>query len=332
MKKTLVAVAVLAASGASIAQVTVSGAYAYGFRTTHTASTATVAGSDSSGFGVDTSMLKFSASEDLGGGNKVSAYMQIDGLNRADGAKGGDSNITFATASFGTFILGLEESADFMTRSTGNAGGVDFNGKLYAAKAGGATDDFWWQYPVTKELTFAYDLSEAGLEGFGAGSAGAATVTKQRQSQYRLNYASGPIKATVRYAMYDAKTAASTTSAEADNRLRLAGTYDFGVAKIGAAYNNLTYSANTAGTGQRTDTAVSVGVPLGALVLGANYGERKWDTVPGKANGTINGWGLSADYSLSKRTSINTYYTSYNKSVAETEKNNEFWLVLGHTF
>jgi len=49
MKKTLVAMAVLAASGASFAQATLTGSYAFGYATTSSA-----AGAKSSGLGTDT--------------------------------------------------------------------------------------------------------------------------------------------------------------------------------------------------------------------------------------------------------------------------------------
>jgi hypothetical protein len=55
MKKTLIALAVLASSGASFAQVTITGNLAMGYRAT------TAPAGDASGFGVDTSQINFSA-------------------------------------------------------------------------------------------------------------------------------------------------------------------------------------------------------------------------------------------------------------------------------
>ena len=74
MKKTLVALAVLAASGASFAQVSLSGEFAYGYSATTDA-----AGLKKSGGGLDTAQLVFSAKEDLGGGTSVAVTMKTDG-------------------------------------------------------------------------------------------------------------------------------------------------------------------------------------------------------------------------------------------------------------
>lgn len=82
MKKTLLAMAVLAASGASFAQVTISGSLIMGYKATKSTGTSDVvapgpfvvnratSGADASGFGVDTSEIDFAIAEDLGGGAK----------------------------------------------------------------------------------------------------------------------------------------------------------------------------------------------------------------------------------------------------------------------
>ena len=90
MKKTLVALAVLAASGASFAQVTLSGEFAYGFLATTDG-----AGNTASGLGIDTGLLVFSAKEDLGGGYMAEATMKTDS---SSGRSNGISNATAKTA------------------------------------------------------------------------------------------------------------------------------------------------------------------------------------------------------------------------------------------
>jgi predicted porin len=72
MKKTLVALAVLAASGASFAQATITGTYAFGYASTTGGGVAA-----SSGLGTDTADINFAASENLGGGMTASAKMGI---------------------------------------------------------------------------------------------------------------------------------------------------------------------------------------------------------------------------------------------------------------
>ncbi|MFZ4540096.1 porin, partial [Propionivibrio sp.] len=73
MKKTLVALAVLAASGASMAQVTMTGTFNFGVIAI-TAGKASATGTtvSSSGLGVHTSEVYLNVKEDLGGGMGLS--------------------------------------------------------------------------------------------------------------------------------------------------------------------------------------------------------------------------------------------------------------------
>jgi hypothetical protein len=347
MKKTLVALAALAATGA-FAQVAVTGTLSMGYKAVHTAALNNgTSGSDTSGLGIENTTIRFQASEDLGGGTKVTATMGLGGETGQTAAQGmnrgfmtgGDTNLTVDTASMGKFQLDTSESPDFITRSTGNAGGADMAGKMFAERVGGATDVFIWSYPITSSVVFQYDISEAALEGLGAGSQGSAAVTAQRQSQYRVNYSSGPVALSVRYATYDS----SNVTGSNNNRVRFAGTYDLGVVKMGAAYSQL----NNTNGGSRTDTGFSIGVPMGALKLGANVVQRQTSSYIAFSNTTgvatnyidqtVNGYGLTADYALSKQTSINLSYASWNQyaktaATGESERRNDFTLLLTKNF
>ncbi len=92
MKKTLIAVAALAATSA-FAQVTITGGYAFGLKNTVTGAT-TAAGSDrtAAGLGIDTAEVKFGASEDLGGGMKVDVSMGLNNIQRGATVGGVDSS------------------------------------------------------------------------------------------------------------------------------------------------------------------------------------------------------------------------------------------------
>ena len=98
MKKTLVALAVLAASGASFAQATITGQYGFGYRSGAEVET---------GFSTSDSNVNFSASEDLGGGLKVAANVKINSTNR-DSVSGGDEAISLS-GGFGTLSMGSVE-------------------------------------------------------------------------------------------------------------------------------------------------------------------------------------------------------------------------------
>lgn len=316
MKKTLVALAVLAASGASFAQVTLTGGYAWGFRATNDAT-----GSRASGLGIDTAGLKFAASEDLGGGMKMDVYLSIDKTTRA-AITGGNSGADLTT-NFGKFSYNMDEGSEFVTRAGGQAGGVAFDGKVTSSLAP-ATDNFTYTAPAFGPVTVAFDFTEAD-QALGTGSAGVATVTGQRQYQVRGAYVAGPLNVTARYAFYDAKDG----NGQQNNRIRLAGSYDLGMAKIGAGYSRLAYGAGT-----RTDTAATLNVPLGATTVGASWANRNWDNAKGvtTTDGNSTGFGLSATYALSKRTSLVANYARWNALPGDAEKSTETNLLLSHSF
>lgn len=325
MKKTLIAVAALAATSA-FAQVTITGGYAFGLKTATTGgATAGAADSISGGLGIDTAEVKFAASEDLGGGMKVDVSMGLNNIARVATVGGVDSSFGLTT-SMGKLTYSLAEGADFISRTLGQSGGVGLDGKVFSSLAP-ATDSLSFDTmagPVA--LGFDYAESDAAL---GSGAEGASSVTKQRGVQVRVGYSSGPLKTTVRYAMYDSKGA----NTDANNRVRLGVAYDFGVAYAGAAYSRL---AQTVGT--RTDMGVSVSVPLGALTVGANWGSRNRDNAGGivAADGTSIGYGLNASYALSKRTSVSLTTASWTANTAtaapSVNKSSETALLLAHSF
>ncbi|MEY3782232.1 MAG: hypothetical protein RIS97_410, partial [Pseudomonadota bacterium] len=78
MKKTLLALAVVAASGAAFAQsATLSGSYAFGYQ-----SATSAAGVRTAGIGTDTAAIALVATEDLGGGLKATAKVSLGGMMR----------------------------------------------------------------------------------------------------------------------------------------------------------------------------------------------------------------------------------------------------------
>ena len=85
MKKSLIALAVLAASGASFAQVSITGNLVYGYQTSTAGDIKTVpagvvaaTGGDTAGLGAETAKITFTAKEDLGGGYGITATMNLN--------------------------------------------------------------------------------------------------------------------------------------------------------------------------------------------------------------------------------------------------------------
>jgi hypothetical protein len=77
--------AVLAASGASFAQVSLTGKFTYGYLATSDGTGATA-----SGGGIDTGLLVFGVKEDLGGGTSVVVTMKTDSSSGRLGTIGND--------------------------------------------------------------------------------------------------------------------------------------------------------------------------------------------------------------------------------------------------
>ena len=100
MKKTLLALAVVAASGAAFAQsATLSGSYVFGYQSTK------VGGVTTAGIGTDTAAIALVATEDLGGGLKATAKVSLGGMMR-DGAGTGEDASLVLSGGFGSIDLG----------------------------------------------------------------------------------------------------------------------------------------------------------------------------------------------------------------------------------
>lgn len=303
MKKTLIALAVLAASGASFAQVSITGSYAYGYEATTSSATG-----DKSGFGIDTTYVKFAASEDLGGGLKVSTFMALDGFGRGT-ATGGDSNLTLS-GGFGSLSLDNGKGSDYLS---GDYVGMDE--KVFGAKT--TSDSVTYKTPSFSGFTVAFGHGEsdaAGAVGLGAGAAG--TYTGQRSNTLTLSYAGGPLSATAAIRSYDQQGNKSLARAKAS--------YDFGVAKLGGGVVQLNQAVGT-----RTDSLIGVIVPLGNLTFVADAASRKFDGTA--ADSTVNGYGLSAAYALSKRTGVSLTYANWEVAGAAS-RSSKTSLLLAHSF
>jgi len=324
MKKTLVALAVLAASGASFAQATITGAYAYGYQTT--SNVGGVSGADASGLGIDTSFVQFAASEDLGGGLTVKASMSIDGMNRG-GIAGGDSNINIS-GGFGKISMGNGRGPDTMTDYTNGSVGMD--GKVFSALT--TSENIAYVTPNFSGFTVQVQHLEGATSqatenaapmGLGVGATG---TSIQRRNDIKLSYASGPLAAALNLLSYDQQgTSANTTNATTAQRGYVR--YDFGVANVGAAIYQLNYQL-----GKRTDTMVAANFPsiMGSKVdLGIEYASR--DKNGTAADSFVTGTAMSAKYNLSKRTAVTGTYARWDVA-GGTGTVGQTTILLGHSF
>ncbi len=287
MKKTLIAAAVLAVSGAAFAQVTITGTAAYGYKQSSNAGTATtkdkvlagvadtfVGGSggnsagDNSGFGIDTSSITFAASEDLGQGWKIDGSLNIDKSNRASIA-GGDTSLKLTT-SVGRLTLQTYQPVDYLSGGISGVGGAGLDDKVFSARVNRDAVGF-----DTKigPVFVGFSHLEAGPTkkdtsvalGLGVGGGGEASSVAQRLNSFSVTYVGGPIIANLNYLTYDNR---GDTDSTYKDTVRTAASYNAGFAKFGAGYSLTTTMAGAT----VADALVAASVPVGAWTFGANYG------------------------------------------------------------
>jgi hypothetical protein len=352
MKKTLIAMAVLAASGASFAQVSITGAVAWGYQaTTNGLANPAQAG----GWGVDTSALTFTATEDMGKGMKAGASLGLDGVNRQ--SVGGADTSIFVSGDFGKVTLSSAQGSDYLSGGVAGVAGIGLDGKLFSGLS--AADTISYALPAFGPFTVSFVSEEVNVNntagnglGIGSGGAGvtgaASTGTKavtgaaddktadqnadkyQRRNGVAIAYAAGALKANAAYQMFD-RTQVELNSGENNvSRVRASASYDLGVATLGAGFDQRALAK-----GSRLDTLFGVTVPVGALSFGAQYGQRvtaDWGT--DSKNGTRTSTGLKASYSLSPRTSLAYTWVKYDGDVLTSgQQANTFQnLLLAHSF
>jgi len=348
MKKSLIALAVLAASGASFAQVTITGNVIIGFEADHfgggtqsyaaATNTNTVTNAlptDQSGLGGDTVELYFNVSEDLGGGMKATAKLGLDTVARA-GVVGGDTVLSLS-GGFGTLTAAAVKGADYLSGGVAKVGGTGMDGKVFSART--SAESLTYSYPFGAFTVSGAYIEPANTLGLAAGTSGTPGTysttafngkgtQSEQQRAVRLsgNYKAGALVVDGGYATYDQQ--GTTVVANEVSDLRVAASYDLGVAQLGGGLN---IRKRVGGT--RTDYLVSAAVPVGALTLGADFASRQTaDFTAVNSNGTITGYGLNVEYNLSKRTKAGVYYTNFKQAILDTENSSYTAVLLSHSF
>ena len=346
MKKTLIALAVMAASGASFAQVAITGSVAMGYEawTSSDASAKSVGG-----FGIDTSALTFTATEDMGGGMKAGASLGFDGMNRK--SVGGADTSIFVEGGFGRVTLASAEGSDYLSGGVSGVAGIGLDGKNMSALV--PTDSIAYRLPAFGPITITLNHEEVPRDkvdgnGLGIGSGGAglagvdaaattdrfgntvAAVTTngtryQRRNGIALAYSAGALKAAANYQVFDRADAAMTSNTA--NRVRASASYDLGVAQLGAGL-----VAATLVKGTQTDALVGINVPMGALSFGAQYATRTTDGISTAKDGVLASTGLKVSYALSKRTGLSYQYVKYDAALAQSNQVGFQNLLLAHSF
>lgn len=329
MKKSLIALAVLAASGAAMAQSSVTlfgivdATYAYGSGSVANKSQLTNSGYNSSRLG-------FRGVEDLGGGMSASFWLEA-GVNNDNGSGGttstnnqgasgvtGGGGLTFNRRStvslnggFGEVRLGRDYTPQFWNLTVFDPFGTNGVGTTQTLNSslGGPTT-------VRASNSIGYFLP-GKLGGFygqaqyymGENLSNAANKKDGNGLALRAGYANGPIN--VALAFSDTKFLSGNIKA-----VNLGGQYDLGVAKIMAHYNQDDVKGGNEGKG----FLIGGLVPVGAGEIRLAYSTYKIDTVG--ADPRTNKIALGYVHNLSKRTALYaTYAHVSNKNGAAQSLN-----------
>jgi predicted porin len=320
MKKTLIALAVLAASGAAMAQssVTLYGVLDVGFGKVKGAKWGMQNGEGYSGGGDgfnSTSVIGFRGTEDLGGGLKANFNLQTGGLDLSGTgtglAFGREAWVGLEGASWGAIQFGRSSSIAAKVM-----GAYDFNGTSYSSahdRAGISAVTWYGSSRRSSQVqyvtpNFGGFTMRAGFTAKGDQEAGAPSVSGgATKAQYSLGatFANGPLAIS---ALGESKSQDGERTAYA-----VGASYDLKVVKLGATYNRretkgvdgfntIAQGSSSRGAGGNGWTLSAV-APLGAANVGVQYARN--------TGANISAVELFANYALSKRTKL---YTDFVKT------------------
>lgn len=331
MKKSLIALAVLASTGA-MAQSSVT---LYGIVDVNLQSSKIDGGVRQTALesgGVSGSRFGLKGSEDLGGGLKAnflleSGFNADDGSSRTSGSLFDRQAYVGFSGGFGEIQLGNTWTP--LDDIHGNANAV-FDSIL------SPTAYIQAGYVASPKNQIKYiSPSFGGLTGtvsYALGENKTATTSAKNVFGLNVQYAAGPLYVGYGYQNDKKSDAVATGGTGVTTKHNLLNaTYDLGVAKLLASYRNV----KNPDTGYEKENTVQVGVdiPVGAsLVVSTGYARAKSEAA-GVADLTTNGFAIGASYSLSKRTSVYTGYNRTEAKIADSKiKGNLYAVGVRHAF
>ncbi len=299
MKKTLIALAVLAASGAAFAQstATISGSISVGVMDTGAAGAKSAVASVGGG----ANAVNIVTLEDLGGGLKGGFDSQIR-FNAATGDRNssGTGNALFHNANaylsgaMGTVRIGkIAEDSNCGFDPYGCTGGAG----LIAGAAGTISGLI-----AAGTQAQSVRLESPSLAGFSVRYQTSVSTRANERTVLNLAYANGPLAVQYLQSKNSANVAGDVVGGTpaitdvAGKGTSIGASYDLGVAKL-AVFNAKTESAAGATTADITGYTASV--PMGAVTLLAGFAKNKSAAATADTK-----MGLGANYALSKRTTI----------------------------
>ncbi|WP_439517816.1 porin [Hydrogenophaga sp.] len=300
MKKTLIALAAVAATGAAFAQssVTLFGIVDLNIRNVRQGGDNLTSLSQD---GIASSRLGFRGVEDLGGGMSAGFWLEA-GLNPDTGTPAGVQFQRRSTVSlmggFGEVRLGRDYTPTFWNHTVYDpfgTNGVGSSVNTFTVLGSGATT------LVRANNTIAYFTPNLG--GFGAQIQYAfkETPAANDPNEYagiRLTYAAGPLSVALATA-----SEGSSIATESFKRTNVGASYDFGFIKPMAQYTQGKF-----GAAKVNHYLLGVVAPLGAGNIKASYVRSDYNAAAGDQD--ANQIAVGYDYNLSKRTAL---YTTFSR-------------------
>lgn len=341
MKKSLVALAVLVASGASFAQssVTLYGVIdIFAGKTRVKDATGTDKQSVLNSDGITSSVWGMKGSEDLGGGLKANFQLEQEfdiSTGAAVNNTVGTTNQTFNRVSwvglsgdFGEVQLGKVWTAfDDVIGSSNAIFDSDALAPIYSVyfKIAGYSD-----HPVNG---LRYTTPEfAGLTGTISQSLDENNPALAKVTSLALSYEAGPLALQLGY---QKENITNTLLAPKDARFTLVGaSYDFGVATAKFQYGRADNVDNQTGE-DANEYQIGADIPVGDnIVVSLSYARSDDNKPAGAFEAKRDGYALAATYTLSKRSFLYTGYSYASESQNAARDNTGSALVVGmvHNF
>jgi predicted porin len=350
MKKSLIALAVLAASGVASAQSTVT---LYGLVDAYLGSTKTTVNGASlrqsviNGSGFNTSRFGLKGSEDLGGGLKANFLLE-SGFDSSTGAANSYTNPF--TGAVSTAVFGRQSwvgvSGAFGEVKLGKmwtpfddvkgSGAAAFDANIFAPAA-----NVWLSNNYQDRPGNAIYYTTPDISGFSAaamyslGENKTATASAGNISSVNVKYAAGPAFVALSHQEEKATGAGSATK-----YTQLNGSWDFGVAKLLGAYGQVKNGSTALALASPLPVAagitvdkskeyqIGVDVPVGpALTLSGGYARSKITLTGAGGEVKATGFGLAAKYDLSKRTFVYTGLQLAKNTLGNSEVKNDTYAV-----
>jgi predicted porin len=305
MKKTLIALAALSATAAfAQSTVTLSGTLDAGLEKTANDKALSLANSRNG-----TTQLTFAGTEDLGGGLKArfqisTAFDSTFDTAAADEARAGSSSSSQSSkkpstiGDNGMFIAMDTPAGSFIVGRPVNT----LYGMSYTANGTKGVTGYAATSSITSSGVYTANAIQYVSPNFSGVTvqleyAPSENVNTRSTTSIGVRYAAGPVGVSL---VYDQARANEAGEWAWSKILQLAGSYDFGAAKVSATYQKLrsTSDAYNEANSASSDTAFVLGlnVPMGAGQIWAQYGVA--ETIGSDARVV----GLGYKYSLSKRT------------------------------